>query len=85
MGVTEDPADRGAFLTPTLRNVARTPPYMHDGGIPDLESVVDFYAAGGTPNANLDREIRAFSLTAEERESIVVFLRTLTSPAPLPG
>src|SRR5687768_62401 len=54
--VTRKPADLGAFKTPTLREVARTAPYMHDGSIATLEAVVDFYDRGGIANPVLDRE-----------------------------
>ena len=64
--VTGVERDRGAFKTPTLREVARTGPYMHDGSFATLEDVVDFYSGGGRVNPNLDSEIRAVNFTAEE-------------------
>jgi cytochrome c peroxidase len=75
-------ADKGAFITPTLRNVANTPPYMHDGSLKTLKDVVDFYAGGGNSNASLDKEIRAISLSAQDRSDLVEFLQSLTGVMP---
>src|SRR5262245_60425076 len=72
------PRDRGAFKTPTLREVARTAPYMHDGSFTGLEDVVEFYSEGGRPNANVDAEIRPRHFTAEEKRALVAFLRSLS-------
>jgi cytochrome c peroxidase len=71
-------AGRGRFKTPTLREVARTAPYMHDGSFATLEDVVEFYSQGGRPNPNLDAEIRPRNFTAEEKRALVAFLSTLT-------
>jgi cytochrome c peroxidase len=76
--VTRDERDRGAFKTPTLREVAVTAPYMHDGSVARLEEVVDFYDRGGNPNANQDREIRPLRLTSDEKRSLVSFLQSLS-------
>ena len=76
--VTRSPADRGAFKTPTLREVGRTAPYMHDGSLATLETVVDFYDAGGRGNPHLDREIRPLHLSAGDKTDLVAFLRALT-------
>ena len=70
--------ERGSFKTPTLREVARTAPYMHDGSFTTLEQVVDFYSEGGRANPNLDREIRPRRFTPEEKRSLVAFLRALS-------
>lgn len=75
--VTKNPADWGAFKTPTLREAARTAPYMHDGSLKTLDEVVDFYDKGGTPNKNLDKEIRKLNLTAGEKTELVAFLKSL--------
>lgn len=81
--VTGDDADRGAFKTPTLRNVAQTAPYMHDGSIATLEEVIDFYNAGGVPNAWLDPRITGpLGLTDEEKSDLLEFLRSLTGETP---
>jgi cytochrome c peroxidase len=71
-------AGQGAFKTPTLREVARTAPYMHDGSLATLEAVVDFYDGGGIPNAHLDDEIRPLRLTADEKRALVAFLHALS-------
>jgi cytochrome c peroxidase len=69
--------DRGAFKTPTLREVARTAPYMHDGSIAKLEDVVEFYSRGGRANPYLDPEIRPRFFSPEEKQALVAFLRAL--------
>lgn len=76
--VTRAPADAGAFKTPTLREVARTAPYMHDGSLRTLEDVLDFYDRGGHPNPYLDADIRPLRLNVEEKRALVAFLRALT-------
>ena len=70
--------DEGAFKTPTLREVASTAPYMHDGSLPTLEAAVEFYERGGRKNPTLDLEIRPLRLSAEEQHAIVVFLQALS-------
>ena len=70
--------ERGAFKTPTLREIARTAPYMHNGGMATLEDVVEFYSEGGRPNPYLDCEIRPRNFTAEEVRALIAFLRSLT-------
>lgn len=74
--------DRGAFKTPTLRNVAKTAPYMHDGSLKTLKEVVDFYAGQGNSNPNLDKEIQSIHLSGQDREDLVVFLNSLTGDMP---
>jgi cytochrome c peroxidase len=71
-------AGKGRFKTPTLREVARTAPYMHDGSLATLEDVVEFYSQGGRPNPNLDPEIRPRNFTAEEKRALLAFLQALT-------
>jgi cytochrome c peroxidase len=75
--VTGRDADRGAFKTPTLREIARTAPYMHNGSLATLQDVVEFYDGGGHPNPHLDPEIRRLGLTAAEKQALVAFLRSL--------
>lgn len=70
--------DRGAFKPPTLREVARTAPYMHDGSLATLEDVVEYYDRGGNRNPWLDPEIRPLHLSSAERQNIIAFLRCLT-------
>ena len=69
--ITGDPADRWKFKTPTLRNVALTAPYMHDGSLPTLAAVIDYYDAGGRPHDGLDARVRPLGLTAEEKGALV--------------
>jgi len=75
--VTKDPKDFGAFKTPTLRDVARTAPYMHDGSLKTLEEVVEFYDKGGTPNKNLDEKVKPLKLTEQDKKDLVSFLKAL--------
>ena len=75
--VTGNDADRGAFKTPSLRDCARTPPYMHDGSLATLEDAIDFYDKGGSANPHLDAEIRPLHLTAAEKAMLAAFLRAL--------
>ncbi len=69
--------DRGAFKTPTLRNLPDTAPYMHDGSMKTLAEVVDFYDRGGEPNSRLDADLHPLHLTAQEKRDLVAFLRAL--------
>ncbi len=78
--VTEDPADRWKIRTPSLRNVAMTRPYMHDGGLPTLEAVIGFYNRGGAGHAGQDPRIRPLGLTAGEIADLAAFLNGLTAP-----
>jgi cytochrome c peroxidase len=91
--LTRDPADMGKFKAPTLRNIAVTAPYMHDGSIATLSEVLDHYAAGGRtiasgPNAGVGSDsplrselIRGFELSLEERADVIAFLESLTDEA----
>jgi len=76
--VTGDPDDRWSFGTPSLRNVALTAPYMHDGSLPSLAAVVEFYDRGGEPNPLQSPLVSPLGLSAEERNDLVAFLRSLT-------
>jgi cytochrome c peroxidase len=75
--VTKNPEDIGAFKTPTLREISRTAPYMHDGRFASLDDVVNFYNQGGIKNPHLDNTIIPLELTAEEKRDLVAFLRSL--------
>jgi len=76
--ITEDPADRWKYKTPTLRNISLTAPYMHDGGFKTLEGVIDFYNQGGIENEELDPLIKPLSLTDSEKYNLLAFLNSLT-------
>ena len=88
--VTQNPADDGRFRAPTLRNVAYSAPYMHDGSLATLDDVIDFYAAGGLVrdvNGELSdgRQhplkssfVRGFELTADEKQALLAFLHSLS-------
>jgi cytochrome c peroxidase len=76
--VTHRPADMGKFRVPTLRNVALTAPYMHDGSVASLEQVIDHYARGGHKNPRQDSRIRPLGLSQTERADLAAFLRSLT-------
>jgi len=76
--VTESPDDRWKFRTQTLRNVALTAPYMHDGSIDTLREVIDFYDRGGVPNELLSPLIRPLGLTAREKQDLEALLHALT-------
>jgi hypothetical protein len=70
--------DSGSFKTPTLRDVAVRPPYMHDGSFPTLASVVRNYARGSAKNAHLDAKVRPFPVSGAEVADLVAFLESLT-------
>jgi cytochrome c peroxidase len=76
--VTRNTADVGKFKTPSLRNVALTAPYEHDGHIPTLEDVIEHYNSGGKDFINKDSRVRPLNLTATEKQDIIAFLRALT-------
>jgi cytochrome c peroxidase len=88
--VTNDPDDMGRFKAPTLRNIAVTAPYMHDGSIPTLDAVLAHYEAGGRtiatgPHAGVGARnpfkssfVKGFSLTPDQRRDLVAFLKSLT-------
>ncbi|HJQ37114.1 MAG TPA: cytochrome c peroxidase [Thermoanaerobaculia bacterium] len=76
--VTGVEADRFAFKTPTIRNVELTAPYMHDGSLPTLRAVVDFYDAGGGAQQPKSMLLRRLNLTAREKSDLVAFLESLT-------
>ena len=68
----------GTFKTPTLREVRRTAPYMHDGSLATLLDVVDFYSDGGRKNPSLDPDIRPLRLTNDEKRALIRFLESLS-------
>lgn len=90
--VTQNPSDKGKFRPPTLRNVAFTAPYMHDGSIASLAEVLDFYANGGRNitsgdhqgdgriNPNKSEFVKGFTLSAQEKQDMLAFLNALSDP-----
>lgn len=80
--VTHNKDDMGKFRAPTLRNIALTAPYMHDGSIATLDEVIEFYARGGnvaeSPNPYRSPFIKSFAITEEEKAALVAFLQSLT-------
>ena len=88
--VTNKPEDTGAFKTPTLRDIAKSAPYFHDGSAKTLEEAVDIMLAGGKPNQYLDKKnLEAHKILPEQREDVLNFLRSLSvdctlSKPPLP-
>ena len=76
--VTEREEDKGAFKTPTLREVALTAPYMHDGRFRTLEEVVEHYDKGGIKNPYLDARIKPLHLTSQDKRDLVAFLHALS-------
>ena len=70
--------DLGAFKTPTLREVHRTAPYMHDGSLATLEDVIEFYDRGGRSNPQLDSVVRPIGLEPVEKQALAAFLRVLS-------
>ena len=88
--VTQDPKDKGKFRPPTLRNIAYTAPYMHDGSIATLGEVLDFYANGGRnitsgehqgdgrKNPNKSEFVKGFTLSAQEKQDMLMFLHALS-------
>jgi cytochrome c peroxidase len=75
--ITLNPVDRLAFRTPSLRNVAQTAPYMHDGSLATLHEVVDFYDRGGGDTPSKSSALTPLGLSAAEKQALVAFLRSL--------
>lgn len=76
--LTLQAADIGLFKIPSLRQLALTAPYMHDGSLPSLEAVIDHYASGGKPHPNKSPLIKPFSLSVQEKNDLLAFLHSLT-------
>jgi len=76
--VTKKDDDRGRFKTPSLRGVAKTAPYMHDGSIKTLEEVVAYYSKGGNANPHLDGALKPLNLNEREQKDLVEFLKALS-------
>lgn len=80
--ITGEEKDKGAFKTPTLRNVEFTAPYMHDGSQETLMEVVEWYAKGGHPNPWLSEKIKKLDLTEQDKQDLVAFMKALSGPFP---
>jgi cytochrome c peroxidase len=84
--VTKEEQDKGAFKTPTLRNVAQRDPYMHNGSFQSLEDIIDFYNEGGGAVAGKSPLLQPLALTVQEKRDLVAFLQALTGEVqPLPS
>jgi cytochrome c peroxidase len=82
--ISKSLGDKGAFKTPTLREIARSAPYMHDGSMKTLEEVVAHYNKGGTPSDQLDEEMFPLKLTNEQLADLVTFLKEGLTSATYP-
>ena len=76
--VTRKETERWAYRTPSLRNVALTGPYMHDGSLATLEAVIEYYQHGGIDNPARDRLVQPLQLSAQDKTNLAAFLRSLT-------
>lgn len=76
--VTKKEEDKGAFKTPSLRDIAQSAPYMHDGSLKTLEDVVEHYNKGGVKNQWLNQDVRPLELTDQEKKDLVEFLKALS-------
>ena len=83
--INKSSGDKGAFKTPTLREIARSAPYMHDGSMKTLEEVVAHYNKGGTPHPQLDEELFPLKLTDAEAADLVTFLKEGLASASYPA
>ncbi|MBI3448693.1 MAG: c-type cytochrome [Acidobacteria bacterium] len=81
--VTKDPKDKGAFKTPTLRDLTKTAPYLHDGSEATLQGVIEFYDKGGIRNPNLDPKMKPLNLTDNEKLDLLAYLKALDGEAPV--
>jgi cytochrome c peroxidase len=80
---TKQDKDRGAFKTPTVRNISQTGPYMHDGSLKTLTEVVEWYDKGGHPNPYLSDKMKKLNLTAQEKEDLVSYMQALQGDLPV--
>jgi cytochrome c peroxidase len=78
MDATKDPKDDGKFKTPTLRDIAKTAPYFHDGSTGSLSDAIDFMLKGGIKNPNRDEKLKPNRLPAKDRKALQAFLESLT-------
>jgi cytochrome c peroxidase len=76
--ITENPADLGKFKVPTLRNIALTAPYMHDGSLATLEEVIEHYTTLSRAHGNLDPNIHPLTLSAQDKADLIALLKSFT-------
>jgi len=81
MDATKDPKDDGKFKTPTLRDVAKTGPYFHDGSAKDLATAVEFILSGGKPGPNHDEKLKPVKVSAKDRDALVAYIESLSGTA----
>jgi len=84
MDATKDKEDDGKFLTPSLRDVAKTAPYFHDGSATALSDAVDRMLAGGTKNPNLDPKLKRAKISPRDRRALLAYLESLTGQVTFP-
>ena len=80
--VTQEEKDKGAYKTPTIRNVETSAPYMHDGSHQTLEEVVAWYDKGGHPNPTLDPKIKKLNLSDQDKADLIAFMKACTGDFP---
>lgn len=85
MDATKDPKDDGKFKTPSLRDVAKTGPYFHDGSVKTLDEALDYMLAGGGKNPNLDEKLKPHKLSAKDRAALKAFLLSLSGKSTFTG
>lgn len=78
MRITHLESDRARFKVPTLRNIAFTAPYMHDGSLATLEDVIEHYNSGGQPHPNKSSKVKPLHLTSQEKKDLIAFLNALS-------
>ncbi len=76
--LTQKDSDKGMFKVPSLRNIAMTAPYMHDGSLPSLRAVIEHYNKGGAHHPNKSKLIKKLNLSEEEKQHLILFLESLT-------
>ena len=81
--VTSRPSDLYKFRTPTLRNIAITAPYMHDGRFASLKEVIDHYVSGGHYAKNVNPNVRKLNFSRQDKADLIAFLHTLTDTTAL--
>lgn len=81
--ITKEEKDKGAFKTPTIRNVAHSAPYMHDGSQKTLMEVVEWYAKGGHPNPHLSDKVKKLELSDQDKADLVAFMEACTGEFPV--